>query len=100
VVGDLLGVFDGAAVFQVSGDAGGPEGVVANVFGQADRLGPSFYHPQGVVAIHRPGGQLAVRVEGAEERGFLLAGVAGDAGGGEISIDVGSGVVVGWQLVP
>lgn len=27
--GDLLGMFEGAAVLQVSGDAGGPEGVIA-----------------------------------------------------------------------
>ena len=30
MVGDLLGVLDGTAVFQVGGDAGGPEGVVAD----------------------------------------------------------------------
>jgi hypothetical protein len=30
VVGDLLGLLDGAAVFQVGCDAGAPEGMVAN----------------------------------------------------------------------
>ena len=38
MVGDLLGVFDGAAVLQVGGDAGRPEGMVADVLGQADGL--------------------------------------------------------------
>ncbi len=33
VVGDLLGLLDGAAVLEVGGDAGGPEGVVADRFG-------------------------------------------------------------------
>jgi hypothetical protein len=27
MIGDLLGLLDGAAVFEVGGDAGGPEGV-------------------------------------------------------------------------
>jgi hypothetical protein len=35
VIGDLLSMLDAAAVFEVSGDAGYPEGVIANAFGQA-----------------------------------------------------------------
>ncbi len=31
VVGDLLGMLNGAAAFEVSGDAGGPEGMTADV---------------------------------------------------------------------
>jgi hypothetical protein len=33
MISDLLGVLDGAAVFQVGGDAGVPEGVVTDVLG-------------------------------------------------------------------
>jgi len=42
-------VLDGAAVFQVGGDAGCPEGMVAYFFGQANGLGPAFDHPPGCI---------------------------------------------------
>jgi len=53
VVGNLLGVLDGAAVLELGSDAGGSKGVVADVFGQAYGLGPAFNHPPGVDAVHR-----------------------------------------------
>src|SRR3954451_17495258 len=59
---------DGAATLQVGGDAGGPERIAANLFGQADRLCPLFDHPLGVDAVHRAAGQRRVAVDGAEER--------------------------------
>jgi len=53
VVGDGLCVLDGAAAFEVGGDAGGPEGVEADGFGQARRLGTGFDHSPGIVAVYR-----------------------------------------------
>jgi hypothetical protein len=97
VVGDLLGVLDGAAVLEVGGNAGGPEGMIANVSGQADCLGTPFDHPPGVDAVHRPGGHAAVPVDGAEEGGFLLSG---DACRRDVGIQAILGVVVSGHLVP
>jgi hypothetical protein len=37
VSGDLLGMLDGAAVLQIGSDAGGPEGMATDHFGQRDR---------------------------------------------------------------
>ena len=85
VVGDPLGVLDGAAFFEVGGDAGGPEGMAADGFGQADGVGTAFNHIECVAGIERSAGQRPVPVNRAEEGAFLLDG---DACGGEIGIDV------------
>ena len=98
MVGDLLGVLDGAAAFEVGGDAGGPEGVVADVFGQADGLGPAFDHPQGVVAVASAGRSACGARSMERKRGVFFC--AGDACGVEIGIEVILGVVVGGHLVP
>ncbi len=83
MVGDLLGVLDGAAILEVGGDAGGSEGVVADFFGQADGLGSAFDHPPGLDAVHRTGGELTVPVDGAEEGGLLLGS---DASGRDVGV--------------
>ena len=45
-------MLDGAAVLQVGGDAGGPEGMIADFLRQADAVGPAFDYGHGV-----PGGR-------------------------------------------
>ena len=86
---------DCAAVLEIGGDAGGPEGVAAYFFGQASGLCPLLDHPQGVVAMHRAGGELAAAVDGPEEGGFPLSG---DACRFQIGIDVAFGIMVGARL--
>lgn len=48
VMGDHGGTFQRAAVLQVGGNAGGPEGFVADPRGDVDRLGSSLHHRVGV----------------------------------------------------
>lgn len=48
VVGDGGGAFERTAVLEVGGDAGGPEGVVADLRGDVGRLGPPLHHRIGV----------------------------------------------------
>lgn len=95
--GDLLGLLDGSAVFEVGGDAGGPEGVVADAGGEAGGDGPALDHVEGVATAERKAGDEAgLARDGAEEEGFRLLG---DAGGLEIGVQVFLGEVVGGQLV-
>ena len=58
VVGDGLGVLNGAAVLQVGGDAGCPKAMVANGFGQVNGLRSPFNHSERIVRVHRPERQL------------------------------------------
>ena len=60
MVGDLLGLLDGAAVLEVGSDANRPESMISDFVEQANRLGPAFDHPLGVVEVHRAGGQAAL----------------------------------------
>src|SRR4051812_17480349 len=71
MVGDVLGFFDSAAVLAKDGDAGGPEGVVADAFRQASGLCPAFYHVECVAGVELAAGQRAVPVDAAEEGAFL-----------------------------
>jgi len=71
VGGDLLGAFDGAAVFEIGGDAGCPKSVAEDCFWQACGPGTPLGHPDGVVAVHRPGGERSVAVDGAEGGPFF-----------------------------
>jgi len=63
-------MLDRAAFFQVGLDACHPEGLVADLFGQADGLGPAFDHPPGVDAVHGTGCELAMPLDGVEEVAF------------------------------
>jgi hypothetical protein len=74
VIGDLLGMLDAAAVFEVGGDAGCPEGVIANAVGQANGFRTSFNHIQCVACIKRAAAQRAMPVNRAEEGAFLFCG--------------------------
>lgn len=83
MVGDLLGMLDGAAILQVGGDAGGPKRMAANGFRQANCFRPHLDHPQGVVPVHRPGSQHPLAVDGAEEPALA---VGGDASRSEVCV--------------
>lgn len=48
MVGDGGGAFERAAVLQVGGDAGRPEGVIADPGGNVGRLGATLHHRVGV----------------------------------------------------
>jgi len=52
VVGDLLGMLDGAAILQVGGDAGGPKRMAANGFRQADTIFPTADNEAFVTAFY------------------------------------------------
>ena len=67
MVGDGLGVLDGAAVFKIGGDAGCPKRVIANRFGQAKGFGPAFDHVEGIPAGQRAAGHLPVTINRAED---------------------------------
>src|SRR4051812_1371922 len=56
VVGNLLGLFQGAAVRPECRDAGGAERMAADAFGKPCGLGPALNHLPGVVAVHGAGG--------------------------------------------
>jgi hypothetical protein len=72
--------------------------MVADRLRLADGPGPAFDHPQGVVGVHRPVGEIPrLACGGAEEGAFLLAS---DAGRLDLGVQVGIGVVVGGHLVP
>ncbi len=95
--GDLLGVLDGAAVFQVGGDAGGPEGMAACCVGQPGGLGTAFHHVEGVTSSEGLAGELAgFSGGGAEEGSFIFLG---DARCRQVGIEVAFGVMMGGHFV-
>ena len=51
MIGDGLGVLDGAAVFQIGGNAGGAGGMAAGGVGEAGRQGPVVFSPVIIVEI-------------------------------------------------
>lgn len=91
--GDGLGVLDRAAVFEVRGDAGGPEGVAAGGGGEAGVQATAFDHAEYVNPGHGLERKPAIFVYASKQGAFLLAP---DAGGFKVGVDVGFGVVVGW----
>src|SRR4051794_12949549 len=97
VGGNLLGLLDGAAGFEVGGDAGGPERVAADPRREPGGGGPPLYHVQGVVAAERrPIEGPGLPVGRPEERPLW---VACDACRLDVGIQVGFRVVVGGHLV-
>jgi len=71
VVSDVLGFLNAGAVQSKNGDAGCPEGMAANGFGQANGFGPPFDHVEGSPAGQRTAGHLPVTVDRAEQWPFL-----------------------------
>ncbi len=66
--GDALGVFQGAAVFEVSGDAGGAEGVTADSWGEADVFGTTFDHSQNIGPVQAAISEVTLAGDRAEQR--------------------------------
>ena len=91
MVGDGLGVFQQAIVLQVGGDAGRTEGVVAGTGHEAGFQHLALDHPVGVLLVHPPG-HAGFSTGRAEEE---AVGLPGDAGGGDILVEVCSSVW--WQ---
>ena len=95
VVGDLLGVLDGAAAFEVGSDAGRPEGVATVSSGKPAALARRLILRK--ASLRCIGRAVSVRCVSMVRKGGLLPG---DACGVEIGIDVFLGVVVGGHLMP
>jgi len=97
VVGDVLGHLERSAVFEVGGDAGGAEGVVADQGLDAGLSGPSADHAEDVLLVHGGVVQLArASSRGAEER---TVEIAGDAGSRDVLVEVAFEVVMTGDLV-
>ena len=92
VVGDVLGGFQGAVVVEVSRDTGGPEGVVADAGLDAGGLGPPLNHAVGVLLPQGLGGEQAGAAGGRPEKRPVE--ILGDAGGGEVGVEVQLQVVM------
>jgi len=91
-----IAILDRAAVFEVGGDTGSPEGVAADVRRQPGGLGPPLDHRQGVVTVHGALRNFAKAIDRAEE-GSLL--VLPDAGLVQVSVEISLGVVVRRNVV-
>jgi hypothetical protein len=89
--GDLLGFFNGAAVFEVIGDAGSPETVVADILAKASGFCSSLNHGEGVAGDEAAVGELAMGIDAAEEGRALLRG---DGGRFQVSVEKFLGLMV------
>jgi hypothetical protein len=97
VRGDLLSVFEGATVLQISGNPGRSECMAAGGVGQGGSFGPPLDHIKHITAYHRVAGELAALFEGPEERPFL---VVADAGGRDPSVQIFIEAVMAGHLMP
>ncbi len=66
--GNGLGVLDRAAVLEIGGDPGGPEGVAVGLVGQPRGSSSTLDHPEDIVSGDPLLRQLPVPVQGAEKR--------------------------------
>jgi len=97
VVGHLLGDFELAAVLEIGGNAGGAEGVAADLRLDPGRQRPPSNHPPHIGLQHGPVGQLAAApLARAEERPLA---VLADAGGGDVLLQIAIQIVMGGHLV-
>ena len=98
MAGDACGDLEITAVSQVLGDAGAAEAVGADFAGEAGAGGSALDHLEGSDAGHRPVEEGVVSPERAgPEKG--AAAIFGDAGGGEVGVDVGLGGMAGGDDV-
>ena len=95
MVGDRLGVLQQALVFEVGGDAGRAEGMVAGVGAETGHQHLALDHPVGVLLIHPPG-QAGLAAGRAEQKAVR---VVGDAGGGDILVEIFFQRVMAGHLV-
>lgn len=84
MVGKVLNVFQGNALFQQGSDGGDPEGVGRKVAGKPSVANPPLEHALHVIIGHRIGRQLAFPGNGGAEDGGVLV-VHGDSGGVEVA---------------
>jgi len=66
VRGDLLSMFEGATVLQISGNPGRSECMAAGGIGKGGCFGPPLYHVKHVTADHRIAGELVALFEAPE----------------------------------
>ena len=96
VGGDGLGVLDTAAVEQVGGDAGGPEGVAVGRNAQFGPSHPSLDHAEDIHAAHAVPAEASVLPHRAPQRGTLFIA---DPSHLEVGIQILLGIVGGGDLV-
>ena len=87
-----LSILQSAAGFKIGGDAGGAEGMAADLDGNAKFGRSSLDHAPGVDAVHWRVGQRAGAANGRAEQGSL-AGVA-ETGRLDISVEIGFEIVM------
>ena len=92
VVGDVLRRFQGAVVLEVGGNAGGPEGVVADEGLDAGGFGAPLNHAVGVLLPQGLGGELSSAAGGGPEKRPVE--VLGNASGGEVGVEIQLQVVM------
>src|SRR5215469_6911571 len=64
--GDLLGMFERAAILQVCGNPGRAKSMATGGIGQGSSLGPPLDHIKHIAARHRIGSQLVALFEAAK----------------------------------
>src|ERR1700756_1561354 len=93
---DCLGVLKCAAIFQVRRDPRAPERMTAGALWQTCLFRPPLDHGPDIIAVHRPLSELAMPVQAAKERPFLIPP---QASGFEVHIHIFLGVVMRGHLV-
>lgn len=91
---DLLGALDGAAVFKVRRDAGGPEGVAGDFCLELRCPRAPLHHLPHLGPVEEPLAQGAATVEGREQG---LPAIGGEQGTGclKVGIHISLDIVVG-----
>ena len=86
MVGDSLGRLQLAAILHEGGDAGRPEGVIADLCFDLRGLGSALDHPVSVLLPHRSFGEISASAarDRPKEGTFRLAA---DLGGGDVLIE-------------
>ena len=84
VIGEILNIFKGNALFEQGSDGGDAEGVGGEVGREPSVPNPPLEHTLHVVVGHRIGGKLAFPRDGSAEDGGILV-VLGDSGGVEVA---------------
>jgi hypothetical protein len=97
VIGYVLRGLKRSFIFEIGGDAGCTEGMIADSGLDADVGRAALNHAVGVLLPHRVARKLAGLADGRAEQGSVV--IMGDVGGGDIFIEVVFQIMVARDLV-
>lgn len=95
--GDMSGRFEGTAVLQINGDAGGSEAVVADAAFQARRFRAALYDSERIYPGHALVGELTGAAASGTKQGSL--GIIFQSGRFDVGVQVFLGLMVAGDLV-